>query len=345
VTAPAARWESEDRGPGPQTDLVGTSRGRARRLGRSRRPRVGRARRALTVIGFLSPWLLGVGLFFLYPLASTIYFSFTHYDLLSNPRWVGLSNYRFMFTEDPDLIQAMKNTLWLVVVMVPLRVLLGLGVAGLAVSLKRGVSLFRAMVYLPYLVPPVAGTIAFVFLLNPGTGPVNHVLGWFGIDGPGWFTSTTWAKPSLVLLSLWAIGDLMVIMMAALLDVPTELHEAAAIDGASGAQRFRFVTLPAISPVLLFATITGIIETLQYFTQAEVAAKVASGVTDLPGTSQPPGYPQDATLTYPQWIVEQGFRQFNLGYASALSVLLFVVALLVTSVLLSRAGSLTGDAA
>jgi len=239
----------------------------------------------------------------------------------------------------------MQNTLWLVIVMVPLRVLLGLGVAGLAVSLKRGVSVFRALIYLPYLVPPVAGTIAFVFLLNPGTGPVNHILGWFGIDGPGWFTSTTWAKPSLVLLSLWAIGDLMVIMMAALLDVPTELHEAAAIDGASGTQRFRFVTLPAISPVLLFATITGIIETLQYFTQAEVAAKVASGVTDLPGTTQTPGYPQDATLTYPQWIVEQGFSQFNLGYASALSVLLFLVALIVTSVLLSRAGSLTGDVA
>jgi len=326
------------------TAAVAGSAARGReRLGRARSARAARLRHAGTVLAFLSPWLLGVGLFFLYPLVSTVYFSFTHYDLLSNPRWVGLDNYRFMFTSDPDFVQAVQNTLWLVVVMVPSRILLALGVGGLAVSLKRGVSVFRAMVYLPFLVPPVAGTIAFVFILNPATGPVNEILSWFGITGPGWFTSTVWAKPSLVLLSLWAIGDLMVIMMAALLDVPVELHEAAAIDGASAPQRFRFITLPAISPVLLFAMITGIIETLQYFTQAEVAGKVASGVTDLPGTTQPPGYPEGATLTYPQWIVEQGFRQFNLGYASALSVVLFVVAMCVTGVLLRQARSFTGD--
>ncbi len=313
---------------------------RAQPVGRSRR----RRRRRFTVIAFLSPWLLGVGLFFLYPLAATVYFSFTHYDLLSNPRWVGFSNYQYMFTEDPDFWVAVRNTLWLVVVMVPLRILLGLGVAGIAVSLKSGASLFRALVYLPYLVPPVASTIAFVFLFNPGTGPVNQILDKLGISGPGWFTSETWSKPALVLLSLWAIGDLMVIMMAALLDVPRELHEAAAIDGAGRAARFRYVTLPGISPVLLFATITGVIDTLQYFTQATVAARVASGVTDLPGTSNPPGYPNGSTLTYPQLIVEQGFTQFNMGYASALSVVLFLVALIFTAGLLRGTKSLTGDA-
>ena len=191
-----------------------------------------RRRRRMTVLAFLSPWLLGVGLFFLYPLVATVYFSFTHYDLLSNPRWVGFSNYQYMFKDDPDFWRAVRNTLWLVVVMVPLRILLGLGVAGIAVSLKSGASLFRSLVYLPYLVPPVASTIAFVFLFNPGTGPVNQILGKLGIPGPGWFTSESWSKPALVLLSLWAIGDLMVIMMAALVDVPRELHEAAAIDGA-----------------------------------------------------------------------------------------------------------------
>jgi multiple sugar transport system permease protein len=228
--------------------------------------------------------------------------------------------------------------------MVPLRILLGLGVAGIAVTIKSGASLFRALVYLPYLVPPVASTIAFVFLFNPGTGPVNQVLGAFGISGPGWFTSETWAKPALVLLSLWAVGDLMVILMAALLDVPRELYEAAAIDGAGTRARFRFVTLPSIAPVLLFATITGVIDTLQYFTQATVAAKVASGVTDLPGTSTPPGYPNGATLTYPQLIVDQGFSQFNMGYASALSVILFLVAMVFTAGLLRGTKSLTGDA-
>jgi ABC-type sugar transport system permease subunit len=228
--------------------------------------------------------------------------------------------------------------------MVPLRILLGLGVAGLAVSIKSGASVFRALVYLPYLVPPVAATIAFVFLFNPGTGPVNHLLSWVGISGPGWFTSPSWAKPGLVLLSLWAVGDLMVILMASLLDVPRELYEAAAIDGAGSVSRFRFVTLPAIAPVLLFAAITGIIETLQYFTQATVAARVASGVTELPGTQIAPGYPNGSTLTYPQLIVDRGFSQFNMGYASALSVLLFLVSLVFTAGLLRGARSLTEGA-
>jgi multiple sugar transport system permease protein len=303
-----------------------------------------RRRRRMTVLAFLSPWLLGVGLFFLYPLVATVYFSFTHYDLLSNPRWVGFSNYQYMFKDDPDFWRAVRNTLWLVVVMVPLRILLGLGVAGIAVSLKSGASLFRSLVYLPYLVPPVASTIAFVFLFNPGTGPVNQILGKLGIPGPGWFTSESWSKPALVLLSLWAIGDLMVIMMAALVDVPRELHEAAAIDGAGQVARFRYVTLPGISPVVLFAAITGVIDTLQYFTQASVASTVASGVTDLPGSSSPPGYPNGSTLTYPQLIVEQGFTQFNMGYASALSVVLFLVAMVFTAGLLRGTKSLTGDA-
>jgi multiple sugar transport system permease protein len=303
-----------------------------------------RRRRRMTVLAFLSPWLLGVGLFFLYPLVATVYFSFTHYDLLSNPRWVGFSNYQYMFKDDPDFWRAVRNTLWLVVVMVPLRILLGLGVAGIAVSLKSGASLFRSLVYLPYLVPPVASTIAFVFLFNPGTGPVNQILGKLGIPGPGWFTSESWSKPALVLLSLWAIGDLMVIMMAALVDVPRELHEAAAIDGAGQVARFRYVTLPGISPVVLFAAITGVIDTLQYFTQASVASTVASGVTDLPGSSTPPGYPNGSTLTYPQLIVEQGFTQFNMGYASALSVVLFLVAMVFTAGLLRGTKSLTGDA-
>jgi multiple sugar transport system permease protein len=326
------------------TTALATGSSAAVRPARRRPGRALRRRRAFTALLFLSPWLLGVGLFFLYPLVSTIYFSFTHYDLLSNPRWVGISNYKFAFQDDPNLWPAVRNTLWLVVVMVPLRVLLGLGVAGIAVSLKSGASVFRALVYLPYLVPPVAATIAFVFLFNPGTGPVNHVLSWVGISGPGWFTSSTWAKPALVLLSLWAVGDLMVILMAALLDVPRELHEAAAIDGAGGVARFRYVTLPVIAPVLLFAAITGIIETLQYFTQATVAARVASGVTDLPGTQIPPGYPNGSTLTYPQLLVDQGFTQFNMGYAAALSVLLFVVSLVFTGALLRGTRSLTGDA-
>src|SRR5262249_13865337 len=145
---------------------------------------------------------------------------------------------------------------------------------------------------------PVAATVAFVFMFNPAPGPVNHLLGMLGIDGPAWFNDPHWAKPALTLLSLWGIGNTTVIFLAALLDVPIQLYEAAAIDGASAWHRFRYVTLPAISPVLVFAAVTGVIATLQYFTQAMVAGEVAGGLH----SGADPGYPDGSTLTLPQWI-------------------------------------------
>jgi multiple sugar transport system permease protein len=303
-----------------------------------------RWRYRLRVLAFLSPWLAGVGLFLVYPLLATVYFSFTQYDLLSQPVWVGLRNWDFLLHKDPHVWQAMRNTLWLALVMVPLRVCFGLGVAGVLTRIRSGAGLFRTLFYLPYLVPPVAGTLAFVFLLNPGTGPVNHLLHGIGISGPAWFNDPRWAKPALVLLSLWGIGDLMVIFLASLLSVPAERYEAAALDGANGWQRFRYVTLPAMSPVLVFAAVTGVIASLQYFTQAMVAARVASGVTDAPGTQFPPGYPDFSTLTLPQWLFEQGFRQYNVGYACVLALVLFVVALGFTALLLRRSSGLIEEA-
>ena len=131
--------------------------------------------------------------------------------------------------------------------------------------------------------PPVAATLGFVYLLNPATGPVNKMLGVFGISGPNWFQSPTWSKPSLVLLSIWAVGNVMVIFLAAVLDVPRQLYEAAEIDGAGAWQRLRHITLPAISPVILFAVVTGIIDGLQYFTQAYVASQIAVGQASQAG--------------------------------------------------------------
>ena len=132
-----------------------------------------------------------------------------------------------MFRSYPLFWPALRNTLWLVVVMVTLRVVFGLAVGMLVVRIKRGAGLLRTAFYAPYLAPPVAGTLAFVFLLNPGTGPVNTILGRLGLPEPGWFNDPTWSKPALTLLALWGIGDLMVIFMASLLDVPKELYEAA----------------------------------------------------------------------------------------------------------------------
>jgi multiple sugar transport system permease protein len=300
-----------------------------------------RRRDRLRVLAFMSPWLIGFGLFFAYPMAATVYFSFTRYNLFTL-EYVGLTNYRFFF-QDREAWHALRNTMWLVVVMVPLRVAFGLGVAQLMTKIKAAGSLLRSILYLPYLIPPVSATVAFVFILNPGTGPVHTILRRLGISLPDFFNEPAWAKPGLALLGLWAVGDVMIIMLAALLDVPTSLYEAAAIDGAGAWQRFRHITLPMISPVVAFCTVTGVIDTLQYFTQAIVAAKVAAGQADQPGTQFAPGYPDGSTLTFPQWLYDEGFRQFNMGYACVLALVLFVVAMFFTLLLLRQFHAFAGE--
>ena len=302
-----------------------------------------RVRRNLTILSFLAPALIGIAVFFIYPLISAVYFSLTKFDLLSVPQWVGLANYKRM-ADDPFLLQSVRNTLWMVVVFVPVRIVGAIGLSMLLTNLRRGASFFRTVFYLPALVPPVAATIAFVYLLKPGTGPVNHFLEKIGIDGPLWFNSPAWAKPSLVLLGLWAIGDLMVIFLAAVLGVPESLYEAASLDGANAWHKFRSITLPSIQPVILFAAVTGVIYTLQYFDQAAVAGSIASGqATTGAGISQSFGYPEGSTFTYPLWLYTVGFRYNALGYANALAVALFLVAFVVTLLLLRRAKAFSGE--
>ena len=302
-----------------------------------------RLRRNLTTLSFVAPVLIGIVVFFLYPLLSAIYFSFTKFDLLTVPQWVGLDNYKRM-GDDPFLWQSVRNTLWMVVVFVPVRIISAIGLSMLLTQLKRGAGFFRTIFYLPALAPPVAATIAFVYLLKPGTGPVNTFLAHIGIEGPLWFNSPEWSKPSLVLLGLWGIGDLMIIFLAAVLGVPASLYEAAALDGANAWHRFRYVTIPTIRPVILFAAITGIIYTLQYFDQAAVAGSIASGqAVTGGGISSSFGFPEGSTFTYPLWLYTVGFRYNALGYANAMAVALFVVALGVTVFLLRRSDAFSGD--
>ncbi|GAA4467485.1 carbohydrate ABC transporter permease [Phytohabitans houttuyneae] len=295
-----------------------------------------RRRDRLTVLSFMAPVLLGLLVFLVYPLVASVYFSFTTFDLVNAPRWVGLRNWEHLL-QDPNVRTAAANTAWLVVVLVPARMLGALATGMLLARFKRGAGLYRTLFYLPALAPPVAATLAFVFLFKPGTGPVNTLLAQIGVQGPLWFNSPEWAKPSLVLLGLWGVGDLMIIFLAALLDVPKEQYEAASLDGANVAHQFRYVTLPNIAPVLLFAAVTGVIQTLQYFTQAAVAASVASGqATTGGGISSTFGYPEGSTFTYPLWLYVVGFRYGALGYANTLAVVLFVVAAAVTVVMLRR---------
>jgi multiple sugar transport system permease protein len=284
----------------------------------------------------MSPWLVGFSVFFGYPLVMSAYLSFNHYDLLSPPRWVGLANYRYLFTVDPQIWTAIKNTLWLIAIMVPLQVLFAFGMASMLARAKSGAGVFRTIFYLPALAPPVAATLAFVFILNPATGPVNTILGHLGVQGPLWFQDPAWSKPSLTLLGVWGVGNTMIIFLAAVLDVPRHLYESAELDGAGPFQRMRWVTLPTISPVILFAVILGVIQGLQYFTQAYVAAGVAAGQASQAAdvTSVSLGYPLDSTLVYPVLLYQHGFNDFQMGYASAMAMLLLAVSFAVTLVIL-----------
>lgn len=295
-------------------------------------------RRRTVVLAFMSPWLAGFSIFIAYPLVMTAYYSFTHYDLLTPPRWIGLANYRYLFRDDPQVWPAVYNTLWMIAVAVPLSVLFGFGVAVMLTRAKMGVGVFRTIFFLPALAPPVAATLGFVYLLNPVTGPLNLGLDKIGIEGPLWFNSPDWSKPSLTLLWMWGVGNTMVIFLAAVLDVPKHLYESAELDGAGPLQRLRWITLPSVSPVILFSVILGVIYGLQYFTQAYVAAAFAAGDAQQGGGTGADtlGYPEQSTLFYPVFLYNWGFRFFQMGYASALAMLLLAVAFAVTFVIIRQ---------
>jgi multiple sugar transport system permease protein len=295
-------------------------------------------RRRRLVLLLMSPWIVGFTVFFGLPLVVNAYLSFTHYDLLSDPRWIGTANYDFLFGGDKQIWPAVKNTLWFLAIAVPLQVVFAFGVAMMVSRARRGVGIFRTIFYLPTLAPPVAATLAFVFILNPGTGPVNTILDALGIHGPLWFQSPDWSKPSLTLLSIWGVGNAMVIFLAAILDVPRQLRESAEIDGAGALQRLRYVILPSISPVILFSIVIALIQGLQYFDHAYVASTVAPpGSAGNAGDSAINiGYPEGSTLFYPVLLYQQGFRYFNMGYAAAMSMLLLVVSLAVTLLVVRR---------
>ena len=293
-------------------------------------------RRRKLVLALMSPWIVGFSVFLVYPLVMNAYLSLTHYDLLNPPRWIGFANYQYAFTNDPNLWPAIKNTLWIIAVSVPLQVLFAFGIAMMLTRARAGVGVFRTVFYLPALVPPVAATLGFVYIFNPGTGPVNTILAHLGITGPLWFNDPAWAKPSLVLLSMWGIGTFMIVFLAAILDVPKHLYESAELDGAGPFQRLRWVTLPTISPVILFSVVLGVIYGLQYFTQAFVAASIAGGNASQAGSvsSLELGYPEGSTLFYPILLYYHGFKYFNMGYASALAILLLAVSFAVTLVII-----------
>jgi multiple sugar transport system permease protein len=298
----------------------------ARAAERRRRRRRSAWRRQWVALAFMSPWIIGFTAFYVYPMASSLYFSFTKYDIVSQPRWTGLSNYRFMFTSDPLFWVSLRNTLWIIAFLVPLQVIFAIATASVLTRVKRGLPFYRTIFFLPSMVPLVAATLGFIYLLNPA-GPVNRLLHLLHLPEPLWFVDPRYTKPGVALIGLWGIGQTMIIFLAALLDVPKQLYEAAEIEGANPWQRFRHVTLPMISPVIFFSVVIGMIQGFQYFTQAYVISRSGD-------QTRPVGYPQDSLLFYLSHLYQQGFEGFHMGYAAALSWVMFIVTMTCTIALI-----------
>lgn len=288
------------------------------------RPR--RTREAVAGYVFLSPWLIGLFGITLLPMLYSLYLSFTDYDLLQDPEWVGAENYVRMFTDDPKFWNSVTATLLFGFTSVPLKLAVALGVALLLFRNRRGVGLYRSLYYVPSL---LGGSVAIAIVwqtLFGGQGAVNGVLGFFGIQGWSWITNPSSALGTLVLLAAWQFGAPMVIFLAGLKQIPAEMFEAAALDGAGRVKQFIHVTLPLLSPVLFFNLVLETIAGFQGFT----AAFVISGGT---------GAPADSTLLYTLYLYLRGFGDLQMGYASAMAWV-FLVALGIVTALVFRSGSL-----
>jgi multiple sugar transport system permease protein len=269
---------------------------------------------------FVSPWVIGFLAFFVYPFFATLYYSFTNFNGVQSAKVIGFTNYVDLF-HDPLFKTSLFNTFYYTACELPLSTIVALGLALLLNMDVKGRAIYRTIFYIPSIVPLVASCLIFVWIFNPDSGIVNDLLTDVHIPGPGWFFSIAWSKPSFILLGLWGLGQPMVIYLAGLQSVPREMYEVTDLDGARPWQRLRYVTLPMISPVILFNVILQLVLCIAYFTQAQV---IENGDVGGPGTS---------TWFYVQYLYQEAFEYLKFGYSSAMAFFLFVISALIMVVL------------
>ena len=292
------------------TRLIGTIVGASTRL---------QIREAIWAYILLLPWIIGLVLFWAGPIVASLVFSMTKYDVITPPKFVGLDNYQTAFFNDNLVWPSLGRTLRYSFAVVPLGLVGSLILAMLLNRGLNGTNVYRTLFYLPALTPTVATALLWQWLLHPTIGPVNTALGALGISGPGWMATEEWALPSLVIMNLWtSLGsNRMLIFLAALQGVPESLLEAAEIDGAGALSRFWHVTVPIISPTILFNSVMGVIGALKVFASAFVATQ---------------GGPAYATWFYALHIYNQAFKYFRMGYGSALAWIFVVILLVFTAI-------------
>jgi multiple sugar transport system permease protein len=267
---------------------------------------------------FVLPWVIGFLIFTAGPAIASFYYSLTEYDVLQPPEWVGLQNYREIFTADELFYKSLRNTIYYTVLYVPLHIISALGIAMLLNTRVRGIPFWRTFFYLPSVLPVVAVAILWRFLLNPQQGAINQLLSAVGLPTPGWTTDPNWMVPALSLMITWGgAGPAMIILLAGLKNIPRELYEAAELDGAGWWAKTRRITVPMLSPVLFFLSIVGIISALGVFAQSRVLYNEDGG-------------PGNAALVYMMYLFNTAFEYFRMGYASALAYILFVITITFT---------------
>lgn len=269
----------------------------------------------------MSPWFVGFLIFTLLPFAASLYFSFTNYDVLNPPEWVGIENYERLFTRDRLFPLALRNTLIYAVLYVPLHVVSALGIAMLLNKARQARGIFRTAFYLPAVTPAVATAYLWIWLLNPNDGVINTVLRWLNLPAPGWTVDPMWTKPTIVISSVWTMGAAMIMFLAALQGVPRDLYEASMLDGSNRWQRMKDITLPLISGVTFFVVTISIIGSLNVFTQGYVMFDQDGG-------------PENSALFVVMYLFKRAFGSgyFQMGYASAIAWVLFLIILVITAI-------------
>lgn len=289
-------------------------------------PRLGRRRRlAIAGCGFSLPWIIGFLVFMAGPIVVSLYYSFTEFNLFQSPKWVGLNNYVSLFS-DERFLHSIFNTAYLAIIGVPLGLALALLIA-LALNFPvRGQPLYRAIVYLPAIVPVVTATYLWRWVFNAQYGYLNQLLSHVGLPQPDWLEEPFWTKPAVIIIVLWGIGGTTVIYLAALQQVPQQLLEAAAVDGANTWQRFWHVTWPTLTPVTLFQLILGIIAALQIFAPTYLLTQSRLSPAN--------GGPGDSLLTYAMYLFQNAFIFLKMGQAAAMAWILFIVIGALTALIL-----------
>ena len=273
---------------------------------------------ALHGLLFVSPWIVGFLVFTLYPICSSLYYSLCEYQVIKEPVFIGLENYRMLF-QDKTFLKALSNTLYMIILGVPITTLAAVTVSIILNNKKlKHTGPFRVIFFIPTLVPTVVACLLWIWVMQPETGIINRLLGYIGITGPGWLSSMFCSKPAFILLMIWTCGNAIIIYLAGLQDIPDSLYESAALDGAGFFRQTVSVTIPLLRSTLLYNVVTLIIGVFQWFAEPYIMTN---------------GGPDNQTMFYSLYLYQNAFSYFKMGYASAMAWILLLIALTIILVL------------